>query len=251
MSTRIWRWTAVAGVGAACTLGGALALAAPKHHTPGRHSSVAHAATATPIRHVVVIFQENFSFDHYFGTYPHAANTSGQPIRASDAKVNNLADTPGLGGKGTLLTNNPNRDASGKQVNPRRLDPSNINDILLCDQDHDYNDEQKAFDGGRMDKFPTTVATATGSSPTGQPCKPSDVMNYYDGNTVTGMWNYAKHFAMSDNFFGTTFGPSTPGAINLISGDTGGVAQMTNGAATNGDTVSDGHGGNSLIEDAQ
>ena len=40
-------------------------------------------------------------------------------------------------------------------------------------------------------------------------------MGYYDGNTVTALWNYAQHFAMSDNFFGTTFGPSTPGAINL------------------------------------
>ena len=48
-------------------------------------------------------------------------------------------------------------------------------------------------------------------------------MNYYDGNTVTGLWNYAQNFAMSDNSFGTTFGPSAPGAINLVSGDTGNV----------------------------
>ena len=48
-------------------------------------------------------------------------------------------------------------------------------------------------------------------------------MNYYDGNTVTALWNYAQHFAMSDNSYGTTFGPSSPGAINLVSGDTGNV----------------------------
>ena len=48
-------------------------------------------------------------------------------------------------------------------------------------------------------------------------------MDYYDGNTVTALWNYAQHFAMSDNFFDTTFGPSTPGAINLISGKTHGA----------------------------
>ena len=76
-------------------------------------------------------------------------------------------------------------------------------------------------------------------------------MNYYDGNTVTGMWNYAKNFAMSDNFFGTTFGPSAPGAINLISGNTGNVGLQINGANTDGDTVSDGKGGYSLISDAQ
>jgi phospholipase C len=36
-------------------------------------------------------------------------------------------------------------------------------------------------------------------------------MDYYDGNTVTGLWNYAQHYAMSDNFYDTEFGPSTPG----------------------------------------
>ena len=123
--------------------------------------------------------------------------------------------------------------------------------MLTCDQDHNYNDEQKAFDGGQMDKFVTTVGTGTGKSGTGQPCSASDVMNYYDGNTVTGLWNYAQHFAMSDNSFGTTFGPSAPGAINLVSGDTGGVGTTINGADTDGDTVPDGNGGLSLIEDAQ
>ena len=41
-------------------------------------------------------------------------------------------------------------------------------------------------------------------------------MGYFDGNTVTAMWNYAQHFSMSDNSFGSNFGPSTPGAINLV-----------------------------------
>src|SRR5438876_1118469 len=49
------------------------------------------------------------------------------------------------------------------------------------------------------------------------------VMGYYDGNTVTALWNYAQAFAMSDNSFGTVFGPSTPGALNLVSGQTHGA----------------------------
>jgi phospholipase C len=210
-------------------------------------------ATATPIQHLVVIFQENVSFDHYFGTYPNATNTSGQSFlaKSNTPTVNGLANTPGAGGTGTLLTNNPNLDATGNQLNPRRLDPSNINDVLTCDQDHVYAHEQKAFDGGAMDKFVTTVGNGSGHSGTGQPCSKSDVMNYYDGNTVTGFWNYAQRFAMSDNSFGTTFGPSSPGALNLVSGNTGTVGQMINGAATNGDTVSNGQGGASLINDAQ
>jgi phospholipase C len=211
------------------------------------------AATATPIQHLVVIFQENVSFDHYFGTYPNATNASGQPFTAkpNTPTVNGLTNNPGAGGSGTLLTNNPNLDKNGIQVNPRRFDPANINDILTCDQDHAYPHEQSAFDGGAMDKFVTSVGNGGGHSGTGQACSASDVMNYYDGNTVTGFWNYAQHFAMSDNSFGTTFGPSAPGAVNLVSGDTGNVGQMINNANTDGDTVSDGKGGTSLIEDAQ
>ncbi len=48
-------------------------------------------------------------------------------------------------------------------------------------------------------------------------------MDYYDGNTVTGLWNYAQHFAMSDNAFGTTYGPSTPGALNVTAAQTYGA----------------------------
>jgi phospholipase C len=199
--------------------------------------SHAHSAQ-TPIKHLVVIFQENVSFDHYFGTYPKAANTSGQPFYAAGGtkSVNGLTHT--------LLNANPNGS------NPRRLDPGNINDVLTCDQDHGYTDEQSAFDNGKMDGFIAHTGTGTGNGPTGQACKASDVMNYYDGNAVTALWNYAQHFAMSDDSFGTTFGPSSPGAINLASGDTGGVTRAIKGAATE-DVVADGLGGYSLIDDAQ
>ncbi|HWB67410.1 MAG TPA: alkaline phosphatase family protein, partial [Mycobacteriales bacterium] len=167
--------------------------------------------TTTPIQHLVVIFQENVSFDHYFGTYPNATNADGQPFTAAP-------HTPAVDGlTHALLTANPNG------VNPRRYDPASINDVLTCDQDHDYGDEQAAFDHGAMDRFPQTVGNGSGSSPEGGPCSAGDVMNYYDGNTVTALWNYAQQYAMSDNSYGTTFGPSAPGAINLVSGDTGGV----------------------------
>jgi phospholipase C len=209
-------------------------------------ASLVHGTT-TPIKHVVVIFQENVSFDHYFGTYPNATNTSGQPFHKLffTGSVNGL--TP------QLLTANPNG------VNPRRYDPATVKDILTCDQDHTYTDEQIAFDNGAMDKFPASVGTHTGNSPTGDPCVAGDVMNYYDGNTVTAFWNYAQRFAMSDNSYGTTFGPSSPGAVNLVSGNTGGVdmahtansPSVATAAGPNADLAPDGHGGFSLIGDAQ
>jgi phospholipase C len=232
---------ALAASGALALAGTATAVASSAGpHPAGR-------AAATPIKHLVVIFQENISFDHYFGTYPQAANTDGQPFHARPG-------TPSVNGlTGTLLTANPNG------VNPRRYSPANVSDVLTCDQDHNYNDEQRAFDGGKMDRFPQTVGNGTFKSPEGAQCVAGDVMNYYDGNTVTGLWNYAQRFAMSDNSFSTTFGPSSPGAINLVSGDTGGVdmthtvnnPSVATAASPNADLTPDGNGGFSLTSDAQ
>ena len=160
------------------------------------------ARTTTPIQHVIVIFGENVSFDHYFATYPNAQNPRGEPGFTA------AGDTPSVNGlSGGLLTNNPNLRQ------PLRLDRT---EAFTCDMDHGYTDEQKAFDGGLMDLF----VQATGSIGFG--CRPdgSSVMGYYDGNTVTALWNYAQRFAMNDNSFGTEFGPSTPGALELVSGQT-------------------------------
>lgn len=176
------------------------------------------AATITPIKNVVVIFQENISYDHYFGTYPVATNPSGEPAFTA------AGDTPHSNGlTPELLTHNPNL------ANPFRLDRTQA---ITCDMNHDYLAEQQAYDGGSLDKF----VQATGS--TGTNCKPdgSTVMAYYDGNTVTGLWNYAQHFAMSDNSFSTMFGPSTPGAINLVSGQTSGASD---GTVLNGQVIGD------------
>ena len=236
---------ALVGGGAAATAATA-ASAAPAAPKTVAHEQWFHR-TSTPIRHLVVIFQENVSFDRYFGTYPNAANTSGQPFYAKrhTPKVNGLTTA--------LLTANPNG------VNPRRLDPANVNDVLVCDQDHDYYPEQVAFDGGKMDKFISATATTGGTSATGAPCQASDVMNYYDGNTVTALWNYAQRYAMSDNSYGTTFGPSAPGAINLASGDTGNVdmahtansPSIATASSPDADLTPDGKGGYSLTSDAQ
>jgi phospholipase C len=68
---------------------------------------------------------------------------------------------------------------------------------------------------------------------------------------VTALWTYAQHFAMSDNSYGTTFGPSTPGALNLVSGQTHGAVLGTTGPSAASDVVPDGHGGLTVIDDAQ
>lgn len=159
----------------------------------------------TPIKHVVIIFEENRSFDHYFATYPFAANPAGEP------KFTARDDTPGVNNllSAGLLTNNPNIRQ------PFRFDRS---EAFTCSMDHNYTDEQKAVDGGLNDKY---VQATSRSTSVGCRADGSSVMGYFDGNTVTALWNYAQHFAMSDNSFDTTFGPSTPGVLSLVSGQTG------------------------------
>ncbi len=164
--------------------------------------------TMTPIKHVVVIFQENVSFDHYFATYPNATNPPNEP------QFNAAPRTPTANGlTGSMLTNNPNELVTGNTSdNPARLDRT---EPVTCDNDHGYSAEQAAFNGGLMNMFPEQTS-----------CSDGLVMDYYDGNTVTALWNYAQNYALSDNSFGTTFGPSTPGALNVVSG-IGGPLQFT------------------------
>ena len=182
-------------------------------------------STTTPIEHLVVIFQENVSFDHYFATYPVALNPVGEPplhASADTPSVNGLGTLDGEGNPvGVLLTDNPNtRNAANgaNAINPFRLMRSQAS---TCDQDHNYGDEQKAFDQGLMDLFPASVgAGSCGGGTFAYGRGKGLVMGYFDGNTVTALWNYAQNFAMSDNSYGSTFGPSTPGLLNLVAGNT-------------------------------
>jgi phospholipase C len=215
----------------------ALGLVAACAHRPT--SPGAEPVTATPIHHLVVIFEENVSFDHYFGTYPRAANIDGQPFTAKP-------DTPAVDGlTPELLTHNPN------SVQPTRL--GGPGQQLTCDQDHAYQAEQLAFDGGAMDRFVEHTEGENCSPPAFN--RPGLVMGYYDGNSVTALWNYAQHYSMSDNFYNTTFGPSAPGHINLVSGQTHGVTKkfMPDGQPFPQHMVIDdtGNGQGTLIDDSQ
>jgi phospholipase C len=159
------------------------------------------------------------------------------------------------------MTANPNG------ANPQRL---GRNDYPLCDNSHDYDPELREWDGGKMDRFVTesldyersddtrspstyghvaagvtggvTASNCTTPLPghTADQATNTEVMDYYDGNTVTALWNYAQRFSMSDNFFDATFGPSTPGALNLVSGQThGATPAVLAGVADNGTDYGD------------
>jgi phospholipase C len=197
--------------------------------------------TATPIKHIVIIYDENVSFDHYFATYPHATNPVGEPkflALIPNGNLNNLVTA-------NLLTHNPNdtNPANGAgAANPFRLDRTQA---ATADQNHAYQAEQEAFDALKMDLFPkyTGAGSAGGVGAFGTT---GQVMGYYDGNTVTAMWNYAQTFALDDNMYTDTYGPSTPGALGAISGQLNGVKP---GVGTSSSEVPDGRGGATLDGD--
>jgi phospholipase C len=219
------RLAAIAAVTGVLAVAAASTTALANSPTSLAGAGPATASTATPIKHLVVIFQENVSFDHYFATYPSAANPPGEP------RFRSAAGTPAVNGLNTPLQapNNPN------SAQPFRL---GRDQAQTCDQDHSYTDEQKAFDSGLMDKFVETVGRgAPGCADYGKGA--GLVMGYFDGNTVTGLWNYAQHFAMSDNSYGTTFGPSTPGALNLVAGQTHGFAATSSAVTANSTVIGD------------
>lgn len=204
--------------------------------------------TATLIKHVVVIYGENISFDHYFGTYPNATNPSGEP--AFTAK----SGTPTPNGlTGTLLTANPNftNTANGTDAaNPFRLDRTQA---ATADQNHAYTAEEQAEDNGLADLFPKYTGKGS-SGGAGAFGTKGQVMGYFDGNTVTALWNYAQRFAMSDNTFTTSYGPSTPGALNVVSGQTNGMqivktSKQPSTLAASSYYINDGQGGFTMIND--
>src|SRR5580698_1513043 len=132
-----------------------LSLGAANAQTPATASG-----PATPIQHLVVIFQENVSFDHYFGTYPWAMNPEGQPAFYA------YPNTPSVNGLGpAFVTNNANATNTANGTGafpPFRLDRTQA---ATSDQDHNYLDEQMAYHSGIVDLFPKAVGTA-GPPPT-------------------------------------------------------------------------------------
>jgi phospholipase C len=190
--------------------------------------------TTTPIKYVVVIFQENNSFDHYFGTYPSAlcpAGTASTPAICSEFPASGespfvaLPNTPSVNGITPAVSNL-------NAVAPFRLDRSQA---LTCDNNNGYNAEQVAYNSGQVNQFPSTSGTSEVTK--GTPCTLDLSMGYYDGNTVTALWNYAQYFAMSDNYFDTEFGVTEEGHQNLISGQTHTNSTVPSAAITTGSVV--------------
>ena len=170
------------------------------------------------VKYVFVLFQENRSFDHYFGTFPGANGLFSDGTRPRPA-----AETAGF--EQAIL------DTDGKtiSVSPFRVGPEHhAADLDDVDHSHVRMANKMNLVGGipKMDRF--ALLEEQKYMPAGinaPPLKAKQMgelaMAYVDCDTIPFMWNYANRFTLFDNIFQTTIGPSTPNAIAMISGQVG------------------------------
>jgi phospholipase C len=186
------------------------------------------------IKYVFVLFQENRSFDFYFGTYPGANGLFSKPA----------SETPGF--------NQPivNTDGSVSLISPFKI-PQSVSSsngtVLLYPEDTDSVNHGHAAIDAKLDLDKNNVAqndryafteeglsgTLTYNSGTNsysysgplpslaQKQKGELVVSHVDCDTVPFLWNYADRFTLFDKFFDTVIGPSTPNAIAMFAGQSG------------------------------
>ncbi len=182
-------------------------------HEPPLSQAQEIALLRKHVKYVFVLFQENRSFDSYFGTFPGANGYFSQPASA----------TPGF--------SQPieNIDGSMTTISPFRIGPAQFA-ADTDDVDHAHVNMAEKMDVvngvARMDRYalleeqhymrpgaatPSLMAKQFGEL----------TMAYEDCDTIPYLWNFAGRFTLFDNFFQSTIGPSAPNAIAMIAGQTG------------------------------
>ena len=206
-----------------------------RFNDPAKDPSVTQAQLVAALRqrvkYVFVIFQENRSFDHYFGTFPGANGLFAEAgpnvaVRAVPLPSNTqpIYDTDGK-----LVTVSPFR--IGTEQNAADLDDIDHGHArMVAKMNVPQQTGAPAMDRFALNEqakyFPASpIGPGTDQVP-GAPSLRSKQygelsMAYVDCDTVPFMWDYANRFTLFDNIFQTTIGPSTPNAIAMIAGQVG------------------------------
>ncbi len=187
------------------------------------------------IKYVFVLFQENRSFDFYFGTYPGAnglftkpaAETPGfnQPIVNTDGSVSlispfNIPQSVTAAGGATVLLYPEDIDSvnHGQAAIDAKLD-LNAENVAQNDR---YAFVEEGLSGTLSWDSSTAKYSYTGPAPSeAQKQKGELVVSHVDCDTAPFLWMYADRFTLFDHFFDTVIGPSTPNAIAMIAGQSG------------------------------
>jgi len=196
------------------------------------------------VKYVFVLYQENRSFDSYFGTFPGAEGQFSHPV----------AETPGF--------NQPliNTDGTMTVINPFRIGPkdvcpkSTVNKVLspdgTCyaadtdDMDHSHAGLVKKMDVqsgvAQMDGFAVfeeRKVTASGNPSLKAKQAGELSMAYEDCDTIPLLWGYARKFVLADHIFQSLVGPSTPGNLAIIGAQSGQTQWVKHPTACSGPVV--------------
>jgi hypothetical protein len=178
------------------------------------------------IKHVFVLFQENRSFDFYFGTYPGADGLFSRPASEIAGFTQPIVNVDG-----TISNISPFRvpssvvDVNGRKVSIYPTDLASVNHSHVglagkLDLDSDgvarndryaVTEEGVTLVDGRPSKSPSLERKQFGEL----------VMSHIDCDAAPFLWQYADRFTLFDHFFDTVVGPSGPNAIAMIAGQTG------------------------------
>jgi phospholipase C len=157
------------------------------------------AALRRHVKHVFVIYEENHSFDNYFGTYPGAENLASALARAHGFRQ---------------------YDPIGKQW----VTPFGITEPDVESPSHSRPSLLAKMDGGASDRYIVVQekdSTNAGYGPSDAQAIGLLSMAHYDCNTLPFLWKYASSFDLFDHIFQGMTGPSTPGNIEIIAAQTG------------------------------
>ncbi|MGC9195992.1 MAG: alkaline phosphatase family protein [Syntrophobacteraceae bacterium] len=191
------------------------------------------------IKYVFVIFNENESFDHEYGTFPGANG-----IYSDGQNPRSAANTPGF-----YQTYTDNATGAKVTVQPFRVGPGQ-NSTVSDSTDHsnagmiakyDVKNGLPQMDGYSQWEYQRFAGMA-GTTPTAAKEEEGTqfarmVMAHVDCNTVPFFWQYASRFAIFDNIYATEDGPSTPNAIAMISGQVGQTQWVKHPGEANGQSV--------------
>ena len=152
------------------------------------------------VKHVFIIYQENHSFDNYFGTYPGAEN-----LASPEAQSHGFRQYDPIG---------------QSWVTPFRLtDPDTMS------PSQSFKVIPGKMNGGAMDAFVSTQERLSQRKLSDAKARAVGLltMAHYDCDTIPFLWRYAQRFALFDHIFSAMPGPSTPNALQLIAGQSGTV----------------------------
>lgn len=147
----------------------------------------ASSNTTTPIQHIIVIMQENHSFDNYFGTYPTANGTLLDTTTAHLQPVDGLRPHACLPYQASCVS--PHLSTSETPSNPEEGQ-------LTYQMDYANNGSG----------FPNNSGAQS--------------MIYFDYHSVAGYWDYAEEYGLGDKYFASVLSTTTPNRLTLLAGDT-------------------------------